>query len=156
MSYVFDNNSLRVLSNYYPDQFPSFWQRFGEAVDSGLVVSVREVRRELDQYSRTDWLLDWLDDHAQLFLSPTSVETAFIAEIFRVPHFQALVGHVQQLRGAPVADPFIVASARVSGRCVVTEEVLKPNAAKIPNVCQYFDIDCTNVRGFLQREGWSF
>ena len=48
MAYVFDTNSFRVLGNYYPDQFPTFWERFDRAVTDGKIVSVREVRRELE------------------------------------------------------------------------------------------------------------
>jgi hypothetical protein len=43
MPFIFDTNSLRVLGNYYPDQFPSFWQRFENAVEKKDVLSVREV-----------------------------------------------------------------------------------------------------------------
>jgi len=42
MLYVFDSNSLRVLGNYYPGRFPTFWKKFEDAVASGMVVSVRE------------------------------------------------------------------------------------------------------------------
>jgi len=39
---------------------------------------------------------------------------------------------------------------------VVTEEALKENAAKIPNVCEYFGIKWTNVQGFLLSNDWKF
>ena len=48
MIYVFDTSSFRVLGNYYPDRFPSFWEMFDELVAAGRIVSVREVHRELD------------------------------------------------------------------------------------------------------------
>ena len=41
--YVFDTNSIRVIGNYYPDHFPSFWMQFEQAVSDGEVKSVREV-----------------------------------------------------------------------------------------------------------------
>jgi len=28
--------------------------------------------------------------------------------------------------------------------------------AKIPNVCDHFKVKCTNVRGFLEMNGWKF
>jgi hypothetical protein len=73
-----------------------------------------------------------------------------------VRHFEYLVGQEQRLTGAYVADPFVIASAKVRKACVVTEEQKKPNAAKIPNVCAHFGIECTNLEGFMKREGWSF
>ncbi len=39
---------------------------------------------------------------------------------------------------------------------VVTEETFRPNAAKIPNVCQHFGIECINLRQLMEREGWRF
>jgi len=66
------------------------------------------------------------------------------------------VGEQQRLRGFPVADPFVVACARVRNGCVVTEEAKKPNAAKIPNVCEHFGLECTNVEGFMARNDWQF
>ena len=37
--YVFDTNSVSVLKNYYPDQFPTFWKHFHTAITVGTVVS---------------------------------------------------------------------------------------------------------------------
>jgi hypothetical protein len=56
----------------------------------------------------------------------------------------------------PVADPFVIACAKIRGGTVVTEERLKPNAARIPNICQHFGIPCTNLEGFMQLMGWNF
>lgn len=156
MPYVFDTNSFRVLENYYPERFPTFWGNFNEAVETGTVVSVREVYNEMERHTRTAWLMDWAKERRSSFLTPTAAEMQFVAEIFRVPHFDTLVGETQRLQGSPVADPFLVACAGVLGGFVVTEEALKPNAAKIPNVCQHFDVECTNVEGFLDRMGWKF
>ena len=60
------------------------------------------------------------------------------------------------LKGRPVADPFVVAAAKARGACAVTEESMRETAAKIPNVCDHFEIDWTNVEGFMKREGWAF
>ena len=40
--------------------------------------------------------------------------------------------------------------------CVVTEERIKPNAVKIPNVCDHFDIDCINFETLMVLENWQF
>ena len=156
MAYVFDTNSFSVLGNYYPDQFPTFWERFNRAVTDGKIVSVREVRRELDAYTRYPYLSDWVEEHEDIFLPPGPSEMQFVGEISAVPHFQALVSAKSRLAGRLSADPFVIARAKVIDGCVVTEEHQKPNAARIPNVCQHFGIDCTNLQGFMQREGWTF
>ena len=61
-----------------------------------------------------------------------------------------------RLTGIPCTDPFVIAKAKFVDGCVATEEKQKKNAAKIPNVCERFEIDCTNLQGFMEREGWTF
>lgn len=156
MSYVLDTNAFRVLEAYYPRRFPSFWESFNGAVTDGHVLSVREVLKELHQQSRSAHILEWIETNKTIFRPPEEAEMDFVAAIFRVPHFQALVGQKQILEGLPVADPFVIARAKVTASVVVTEEKLKPNAAKIPNVCEHFDVDCTNLEGLMDRMGWRF
>ena len=156
MAYVFDTNSFSVLGNYYPEQFPTFWETFDHAVTIGKIISVREVYRELKSYARHPHLSDWVEVQKGIFLLPNAAEMRFVSQIFSVPHFQTLVKGKNHLTGQPCADPFIIAKAQFINGCVVTEEKLTPNAARIPNVCDHFGIDCTNVQGFMEREGWTF
>lgn len=156
MAYVFDTNSFSVLGSYYPEQFPSFWREFEQAVAAGKVLSVREVYRELAHYARHPHLTDWVKSHRSIFTPPTPEEMQFVSDIFSVPHFQMLVNEKTRLNGRPCADPFIVARAKVLNGCVVTEEKVTPNAARIPNVCQRFGVDFTNLQGFMEKEGWTF
>ena len=39
---------------------------------------------------------------------------------------------------------------------VVTQEQYKEHATKIPNICEYFNIECINLEGFLIKENWKF
>ena len=156
MAYVFDTSSFIVIGHYYPKQFPSFWDKFNEAVEIGKIISVREVLRELDQDASAPHLSDWIANHKSLFVIPNASATQFVSTIFSIPHFQTLVSEKNRLAGRPCADPFIIALAKVMNACVVTEEKEKPNAAKIPNVCQHFGVDCTNLQGFMERESWTF
>jgi hypothetical protein len=59
-------------------------------------------------------------------------------------------------KGTPVADPFVVASALVSEAVVISEEVLRPNAARIPNICEHFEVECQNLEWLMTQLGWSF
>jgi uncharacterized protein DUF4411 len=152
--YVFDTSSIIVLGHYFPDRFPTFWNNFESAVATGSVISVREVLKEIA--SPRQWLMEWVNNRKDIFLIPGPEETAFVAKIFQVPHFQMLVTETQRLRGQPVADPFVIACASVRGGTVVTEESSKPNSARIPNVCEHFRVGCTNVEGFLAENGWKF
>ena len=156
MVYVFDTSSFIVIGHYYPEQFPSFWDKFNQTVEVGNIISVREVFRELDQDASVPHLSDWIENHRSLFVIPNASVTQFVSTIFSVPHFQTLVSEKNRLAGRPCADPFIIALAKVMNACVVTEEKEKPNATKIPNVCRHFGIDCTNLQGFMEKEGWTF
>ncbi len=153
---VFDTNSLRVFGNYYPESFPTFWEDVEKLVTAGLVLSVREVAKELEFQSVSEHLDSWADGHAGIFAPPSEGEMVFVAEIFKVRQFQQLIGEKQRLRGYPVADPFIVARAKAIDGVVVTEESHKPTAAKIPNVCEHFGVKWTNVKGFLEAQGWRY
>lgn len=160
MIYVFDSDTLiDLFRHYYADRFPSLWESFDALVLKHRIVSVREVKNELAGYG--DRLSVWVKDHGEIFLTPTADELAFVAEIFKVPHFQMLIRKKERLQGKPVADPFVIAKAQalqgtLERGCVVTQEVKKPNAARIPNVCKHFGIACLNLEGFMENEKWSF
>ena len=76
MAYVFDTNCFIVIGHYYPDQFPSFWEKFNQAVENGKIISVREVRRELDRNAAEDHLVEWIELHKNIFVTPTSSSNA--------------------------------------------------------------------------------
>ena len=111
---------------------------------------------ELEDQLTKEWLVNWVRQQRAMFVIPGAEETEFVRKIFEVRHFQALVRETQRLKGQPVADPFVIACAFVRNGTVVTEEERKPNAAKIPNVCDHFRVRWTNVEGFLSENQWRF
>lgn len=157
MLYVFDTSSLIVTGHYYPAVYPGFWQRLDSYVGSGTVINVREVRNELDRQGTEEHLRDWVQANSHIFTIPSSEEMRVVADILAAPQFSNVISNKAILAGIPVADPFIVAAAKVRQGCVVTQESdQKPNAARIPNICRYFNVPQTNIEGFLIQEGWSF
>jgi hypothetical protein len=156
MTYVFDTSSFRVLDFYFPTRFPAFWNDFNGLVGGGRIVSVREVRNELDNQPIKPHLRDWVNNNRSIFLLPEPRETEFVRKIFSVSHFRQIVAKKNRLRGWPLADPFVVASAYYRRGCVVTEEAYKPNAAKIPNICEHYEIDCLCLEDLMKKEGWVF
>ena len=156
MIYVFDNASLSSLKHYYRDVFKSVWIGLDGLVASGNIISTREVWNELQRGAPHPHTHPWFKANQHIFAVPQADELRFVGQIFAVPHFRALIGTKQQLNGTPVADPFVIALAYAKKGTVVTEEVLKPNAAKIPNVCDHFKIPCINLEQFMQGQSWSF
>lgn len=156
MIYVFDTNSLSNLKHFYPGIFKSVWQGLETLIKNGELISTREVWKEMERGNSNKHTNHFFKTHKEIFTMPTAAELQFVAEIFQHKHFQMLIGEQQRLKGTPVADPFVIACAKIKGGTVVTEEQLKPHAAKIPNVCQHFNIPCINLETFMQHQGWSF
>lgn len=159
MIYVFDTSSLSVLfNNFYESRFPKLWKLFDALVEQGRLVSVREVATEIRQIRPGNRLTKWVKANSHVFQQPTREELEYVKSIFKFKggHFQALVEEKKRLTGRPVADPFVIAKANALKASVVTQETLKENAAKIPNVCQHVGVDCINLEEFMEREGWSF
>ncbi|MCH8294726.1 DUF4411 family protein [Candidatus Poribacteria bacterium] len=91
MVYVFDTNSFRVLGNYYPKQFRTFWGKFDQYVAEHKVISVREVYRELEGMLPDDYhLTSWVKTHRDIFLPASGDETECVRKILSVKHFQQL------------------------------------------------------------------
>jgi hypothetical protein len=154
--YVFDTSSLSKLKHFFPGVFKSVWTGLDALVLSGNLISTREVWNEIERGDVDAHTNQWLKQRKQIFTTPTGPELQFVAQIFQTRHFQALIGEKQRLTGTPVADPFVIACAKVRGGTVVTEERLKPQAAKIPNVCEHFSVPCMDLETFMQQQGWSF
>jgi hypothetical protein len=156
MKYVFDSDSLiNLFRHYYPERFPTLWEKFNTLVSEGELTSVREVFNEIG--SSEDPLGTWAKEQKNiLFLESTVEELRFVAQIFQVKHFQSMIRKQERFKGKPVADPFVIARAKISDACVVTQEKKTENAAKIPNVCDHFGIRWTNLEGFMKEENWTF
>lgn len=156
MIYVFDTNIFIIIGHYYPNQFPSFWERLKKYINEEKITSTREVLNELKNRNEKEFMVEFINDYKHIFTIPTSGELSFVSEIFKIPHYQQIVHEKQRLKGTPVADPFVIAAAKVKSGCVVTQESFKENAARIPNICNHFGIDCIDMEEFMHREQWTF
>jgi hypothetical protein len=153
---VFDTSSLIVLKNFYRGTFPSLWSGLEQLVAKGSLISTREVFNELHNYNDADYVQEWARNHKTIFATPSNDELQFVARIFQIPHFQAMIGRKELLKGTPVADPFVIAASAIKQGTVVTQEKLKPNAVKLPNICQHFGIPYTDLEGFMAQQRWNF
>lgn len=153
--YVLDTNVISHLhKHYYRSRFVSLWKNFDELVAVGKITSTREAYNELLDGAGSD--TDWAKANAKLFATPDAREGAFVAKIYSVPHFQANIERQKIMRGGRNADAFIIARAFALGGTVVTKEKLKPNAVKIPNICEHFKVPYLDLEGFMEEEDWTF
>jgi hypothetical protein len=156
MVYVVDTSSFIVVSHYFPDRFPSFWVHFDALADSGRLLSAWEVWKELDNLNTKPHLAQWLVARKALFCTPSSEEMEFVAHIFEVKQFQALIKKRSILEGSPAADPWVIAAAALREACVVTEESDNPNQVRIPAVCRHFGVQCCTLQGMMSQEDWKY
>ncbi len=120
--YVFDTSPFSALfGSFYPGRFPSLWAQFDPMIEARTIVSTREVRRELERYGNEACQV-WLRDHREVFTTPTPAEARFVADIYRVRHFQQNIELKKIQKGGLNADPFVIAKAAIEGRAVVTLE----------------------------------
>ena len=155
MSYVFDTNIfIALFSNFYRDRFPSLWALFDKMIDEHRITSTREVLREIED--RNVGLYKWAKINQGIFITPNAKEGAFVAEIYRVPHFRQNIERQKILQGGKNADPFIIARAAGEGYSVVTTEIHKHDAVRVPNICQRFNIPCLSLEQFMEAENWQF
>ena len=152
MPYSLDTSALiDAWDRFYPpDHFPTLWQRVERGIADGQLVAIDEVQDELSR--RSEAIHDWLTDRG-LFV-PISVDVQeSVREILALR--PQLVGAGA---GRGLADPFVIALARVHGYTVVTQESRssKRDAAKIPNVCEHFGIRHIEFPTLVVEMGWTF
>ncbi len=153
--FVLDTSVISALHrNYYRKNFVSLWSAFDAMTNNGEFTSTREALRELEDAGGDS--LDWANKNATLFTVPHATEGAFVAGIYAIEHFQANIERKKLLRGGRNADPFLIARVHATGGTLVTMEQLKPNAAKIPNICEHFKLPCVDLSGFMDQQGWVF
>tara|TARA_R110000787_G_scaffold249816_8_gene355431 strand:+ start:1744 stop:2211 length:468 start_codon:yes stop_codon:yes gene_type:complete len=154
--YVLDTNVISNLhKNYYRKRFVSLWEAFDQLVADGKITSTREAYHELHNgVPGAD--TEWATTNAKIFTTPDANEGAFVAKIYAVPHFQANIEKQKLIKGGRNADAFIIARAHAIGGTVVTMERFKPNAVKIPNICEHFKVPYLDLEGFMEAEGWEF
>ena len=150
--YVIDTNVFIQLGFYYPSRFPTIWARIDKLAQSGTLLSVREVKNELELGNASAYIAEWVKTNRNIFRTPNEEELGIVKEILSDQRFRGLIRRESILKGLPVADPFIIAAAKVHNGTVVTQENYKPDAARIPTVCEEFKVSCINLEEFLERE----
>ncbi|MCK0198976.1 DUF4411 family protein [Ancylobacter sp. 6x-1] len=150
--FVWDTSALVAawVERYPIDVLPALWDRLIVSIQAGEMIAPEEVKVELGKRS-TD-LLDFLrpcDD----FFTPT--DGPVLADVAAI-----LAKHpklVMERKRAFAADPFVIATARISGAVIVTEEGRgSPGKPKIPDVCDAYGVECINLLDLIRKVRWKF
>ena len=153
MKYCIDTSSLMdAWSRWYPPgTFPSVWERLDSVIQKGDLISSQEVLREIER--KDDTLYQWVKERQNCFMALTEEIQQQVRAI--LSEFPKLV---DSRTGKSFADPFVVATAIVTGTVVVTGEkpTGKPNRPKIPEACERFRVGCINITEMFISENWKF
>lgn len=135
---------------YPPDVFPSVWEQMEASIRIGDIIATDDVREELER--KADDLHAWCVAIEPLFIPLDADVQRGAREV--LAQFPKLL---DERRGKSMADPFVIAPARVHGLTVVTgEKGGTADRPKIPNICQHFGCRCIDIVTMIRELGWKF
>ena len=153
MAYCIDTSAILDgwVRNYPRDVFPTLWDKLEKMIADGRLVAPDEVLKELAK--NDDDLHKWARLQEGLFCPLDDDVQIATAEILR--DFPKLVNNE---RNRSIADPFVIAVAKVRTLSVVTGEKRRGNLSrpKIPDVCESYGITCLTLLELMKSEGWKF
>ena len=152
MKYVIDTNALRTFFRFYYRQVtPELYDNLDKMIKNSELISVKEVYNEMErQHQRDSDILKELKNIKHIFLEPTNEEEInIVQDIYKNINFRNNIKEKNILNGRPVADAFLVAKAKIENAVLITSEKFSPNAAKIPNMCEKYDVKYINYEQFL-------
>ena len=145
--YLLDANVLiDAHRDYYPiERVPEFWEWPLKMGELGRIKVPQEIYEEivLPKPSRSDKLLDWLEEHRYELVLNEQAEVPVVSNVTAMGYADDLTDEQIERLGR---DPFLIAYALadVQNRCVVTTERSKPNRVPanrhIPDVCNHLSI----------------
>lgn len=129
--------------------FVGIWDALQTCITSAAVVAPKSVREELRD-TKDQRLKEWVSEHGYMFIPFDEIQLASVTEIVR-----RFPGYATEPKN--LADPQVVALARVRGLEVLTSEkwvsTLSENNPKMPNVCEAFEITSRSIKSFCEAEG---
>jgi hypothetical protein len=158
--HIVDANVLLEAANVYYTfkRVPGFWSWMEQSINAGSIRSVSLIQAEVEHPQElVDWLDDRLADGIFIDVSAPGIQAEYrklvnwlVARPFGPEHIAKF------LNGA---DPWIIASAKVMGATVCTQEqLIGPGSRKIkiPNVCREWGVDYCNTFEMLDALGAAF
>lgn len=152
IGFCFDTSALIECwsRTYPPDVVPGLWDQMSKAASHRSILSPEEVRHEVQR--QDDGLYEWLNSRSYMFVP---LDEPIQLEVRNVLRQHPLLMKATKNRNG--ADPFVIATAKVMGLTVVTEEIGgTEQRPKIPSVCTTLGVPCINTLQFIRERGWTF
>lgn len=163
--FLIDSNALMEPFRFYYafDLIPAYWIELKKFFDSGQIVVLDAVKNEVDKGG--DDLALWLSTIDNLVVIPKVTEET-IKNYQDILEFIKSSGYYKEeafRAWAPssVADPWLIASAKVNDFTLVTQEVPSgglskktPNKkAKIPDIARFFEVKTISIYDMMRTLG---
>lgn len=152
MPYSLDTSGLLDgwVRYYAPEVFPSLWRQMESAAADKTIVAVQDVLLELER--QDDDVFAWAKRHVTFVPLEEEIQASATEILAKFPQL------VNTRRSRSVADPFVIALARVQGLTVVTAERASgsPQKPRIPDVCAGVGVKCVPLLGMFKELGWQF
>lgn len=160
--YLIDTNTLATPSRQYYafDLFPSFWDWIMPLIKNGTIIILDKVYDEIK--NGNDELASWISDVPKDRI--LSSKNAKIVSVYQdvLTYIQDSSSYTDKALRAwskdDVADPWLIAAAKVNGLELVTFEqrsgpIIKPSKnPKIPNIASFFQVNCISLFTLMRNE----
>ena len=134
---------IEPWNKYYSPQFTKgYWELLHKMAENGVVFSPVEVKREIGKID--DELLKWVKDK-DFFKEPDDGVQKYLKKIMK--NYPRLVDNI---KGRSIADPWVIAHAKIEDALVVTTEQEASKKIKIPDVCKKENIPCIDIHDFVK------
>lgn len=152
--YCFDSSAfINSWVLYYPPQsFSILWENITTLITEGRIIVCKEAEKEI--LAGNDDLVPWFKKNKSCVQPYTDEQIKTVATIVnKYPK----VSQYHKIKPQH-ADPFVVALAKAENAIVVTWEGANGSTINpsIPVLCKEFKVECCNMVGLIQREGWIF
>lgn len=161
-SFLLDTNILITGErDYYPhDIFPSVWESISDSIAGKRAVILDVVYREIVRGE--GWLAEWMEK-LRKHIVKTDQQTVVdayqqvLAFAFNPDNKFKKTALDAWFANPDIADPWLVASAIVTGNPIVSFEVtVSPGCRKrikIPNIAEHFGIPCIGIADYIRSLG---
>jgi len=151
LAYCIDTNAIITpwRTMFPPDIFSSPWKKIEELIDQNEIIATREVLNELE--SIDDDIFNWIKNFKDtMFVDLNEDEQHFVTQI-HTDHPNL----VDPNKTNPDADPFIISISKFRNLTVITME--NPRSPfNIPQVCNFYNVNCVDILDFFRELGITF
>jgi hypothetical protein len=154
MRYCIDTSALIDLGErHYPERLPVFkpiWNHIYQEIDNGDLVSVEQVRVELEAKA-DDWRTDFLLRADTMFHINSDTEREFALIVREIEAKKSLFNEKKsRKRFMDGADPWVIALAKEKGCTVISAETKTLAAYGLGEVCKVLGVKHINLVQFFE------